>query len=131
MGRMSCSGEVFRLNSTGHFFQNSNYCATFFSLLKMKTIRKAQIALMLVYEPDSADGGPVPLARVSDGQLIAAVAEAAVSAAEERAQKISRRDEFLGEIERAEVRRLRELLSLLLPGFRMPKQFSESSPAVM
>jgi hypothetical protein len=94
-------------------------------------MRKANVVLMLVYEPDSPDAGPVPLIRVCDKPLILAAAEAALSAAEGRAREISLRDEFLGEIERAEVCRVRELLSLLVPGFRERKQSHQSTTAVM
>lgn len=86
---------------------------------------------MLVYEPDSAEAGPVPLVRIADDQLIIAVAEAAVRTAEERAKKMARQDEFLGEIERAEVRRVRELLKFLVPGFSSLKASTESDPSVM
>ena len=90
-----------------------------------------KIVLMLVYEPASADAGPVPLVRVSDHALAIAVAESAISEAEARVREICRRDEFLGEIEQTEVRRLRELLTLIVPGFGREKQSQPEKEPVM
>jgi len=94
-------------------------------------MRKGNVALMLVYEPASTDVEPVPLVRVCDNTLAVAVAESAIREAEARVREITLRDEFLGEIEQTEVRRLRELLSLLVPGFGKPKQSGESTASVM
>ena len=93
-------------------------------------MRQGHVVLMLIYEPASADAEPVPLARISHMQLAAMVAESAVSAAEARARKLSDVDEILGAIETTEVRRLRELLRLLVPGFEK-KYLPELNPAVM
>jgi len=78
------------------------------------------ISLILVYEPDSASGRPMPLARTADPQLILAVAEHAITDAISRATLLSQWDEILGEIERADVDRLRVVLATLIPelGFR-------------
>lgn len=89
------------------------------------------VVLMLVYEPAFAASGPVPIARVSNDVLAAAVAESAVAEAEVRAREIATRDEFLGEIEQADVRRLRELLSLLVPGFRDRKKSRTAKQSLM
>jgi hypothetical protein len=71
---------------------------------------------MLVYEPASSRGSPVPLVRLEDPALALKVAQSAVAAAEARAVQLSRADEFLGEAERAEAYRLRRVLALLIPG---------------
>lgn len=74
------------------------------------------VTLMLVYEPSTAEGRPVPLVRVSDLGLAAQVADKAIRDAEERAAAIHNADEFLGEVEAAEARRLRDVLAVLIPG---------------
>jgi hypothetical protein len=71
---------------------------------------------MLVYEPHTSKRGPVPLVRVDDPELALRVALSAIAAAEARASELSQADEFLGEAERAEVQRLRRVLTLLIPG---------------
>jgi hypothetical protein len=76
------------------------------------------ISLILVYEPDSATGRPTPLARTADPQLIFAVAEHAIADAISRATLLSQSDEVLGELERAEVGRLRTILTALIPELR-------------
>jgi len=76
------------------------------------------ISLMILYEPASARQEPVPLARVQDPKLAVLVAHSAVAAAEERASELESADGYLGEVERAEVERLRRVLTLLVPGFR-------------
>jgi hypothetical protein len=76
------------------------------------------ISLILVYEPDTAAGRPTPLARTADPQLILAVAEHAITDATSRATILSQSDEVLGELERAEVDRLRAVLATLIPQLR-------------
>jgi len=76
------------------------------------------ISLMILYEPASAQREPVPLVRVQDPELAVLVAQSAIAAAEERASELDAADGYLGEIERAEVERLRCVLTLLVPGFR-------------
>jgi hypothetical protein len=78
----------------------------------------SSITLMLIYEPATSQQGPVPLARVDDQNLAVMVARSAIAAAEARAQTLSNADAYLGEVELAEVRRLREVLALLIPGLR-------------
>jgi hypothetical protein len=90
--------------------------------------RRPTVVLMLVYEPETPVVAPVPLVRVSDSHLIIAAAQAAVNAAEMRARELALRDEFLGEIEQAEVRRVQELLCLLVPGFRIRKPSKNTIP---
>jgi len=90
------------------------------------------ISLMLVYEPSSADSGPVPLVRVrNNAGLARAIAESGISEAEARARELSSQDEVLGEIEMAEVRRLREVLILLVPGFGKRPEVPPKNPPVM
>jgi hypothetical protein len=73
------------------------------------------IALILVYEPATASGRPMPLARTADPELILAVAEQAIGDAISRAANLSKADEVLGEVERAEADRLRTILTTLIP----------------
>ena len=81
------------------------------------------LAVVLLYEPVSAQRKPVPIARVLDPELMLLVAQCAISEAEARAAEFERADEFLGEAERAEVRRLRNVLALLIPEIEsLPKQ---------
>lgn len=89
------------------------------------------IVVILMYEPAAAQVEPIPLARVSDDALAVAVAESAVFEAELRAQEISNLDELLAEIGLIEIRRLRELFSLVVPGFRKRDLHDESSTTVM
>jgi hypothetical protein len=74
------------------------------------------ISLMLVYEPATSRQGPVPLARIEDGELAVLVARAAIAAAESRAAELARTDCYLGEVEQAEAERLKRVLMLLVPG---------------
>lgn len=76
------------------------------------------ISLMLVYEPATSQQGPVPLVRVEDAGLAVMVARSAIAAAEARALELSRTDGYLGEVEHAEVQRLRHVLGLLIPGLQ-------------
>jgi hypothetical protein len=73
------------------------------------------ISLILVYEPATASGRPMPLARTADPGLILAVAEHAISDAISKAEILSKSDEILGELEHAEVERLRTILVTLIP----------------
>jgi len=70
---------------------------------------------MLVYEPPGSRRGPVPLVRLEDPELALLVADSAIAAADARASELSGADEFLGEFERLEARRLRRTLRLLIP----------------
>jgi hypothetical protein len=79
-----------------------------------------EVTLMLLYEPASAEGRPVPLVRVFDPGLAVQVATKAIREAEERAAAVHDADEFLGEVEAAEARRLRELLAILIPAINRP-----------
>jgi hypothetical protein len=76
------------------------------------------ISLVLVYEPEAASGRPMPLARTTDPHPILAVAEQAITDAISRATLLSHSDEVLGELERAEVDRLRTVLTVLIPELR-------------
>ena len=87
-----------------------------------------KIAVLLVYE--TPGGSPLTVARVADAHLIGEVARAAVGAVESRAEALSEADGILGELERAEAGRLRKVLSLLIPGFRLDEEQTRS-PAVM
>ena len=79
------------------------------------------ISLILMYEPETAKGRPMPLARIGDSELILAAAEHAITDAISRAALLSQSDEVLGEIERAEVDRLRTVLATLITGLRSRK----------
>lgn len=75
-----------------------------------------RMTLMLVYEPVNASRKPRPLARILDDGLIAAAAVSALSSATEHARTLSKTDAGLGEIEMAEVEKLKTILSRLIPG---------------
>jgi hypothetical protein len=60
----------------------------------------------------------MPLARVGDPRLILAVAQRAIDDAISKAGILSEADEVLGEIEGAEVDRLRRILGTLIPELR-------------
>jgi hypothetical protein len=77
------------------------------------------VSLLLVYEPPSTKRGPVSLARVSDQRLTLEVARTALVEAQVRADQLADADEILGEVEQAEVKRLRQVLSILLPGLTL------------
>lgn len=94
-------------------------------------MRNGNIVLMLVYEPVSAEVEPIPLARISHDGLAVAVAVSAVLDAEVRAQETSSCDEILAEMRQIEVRRLRELFRLVVPGFEKQDQPEVSNAVVM
>jgi hypothetical protein len=81
------------------------------------------ITIMLVYEPETSEQGPVPIARIVDRDLAVMVARSAVAQAQARAAQVFRADEFLGEVEQAEARRLRDVLMLFIPEFRTADAF--------
>jgi hypothetical protein len=87
------------------------------------------VTLILVYEPDHSEQGPVPIARVNDPVLSLAAARSAIAAAEARAATFSGTDCLLAEVEMAEARRLREVLSLLIPGLLSENDTSPSKLA--
>ena len=74
---------------------------------------------MLVYEPAGPAGRPVPLVRLSDDVLAARAAKAAIERAEARAERLALADSGLGQIEQANLVRLRQVLTLLLPEARL------------
>lgn len=78
-------------------------------------MRTGRIALVLLYEPDTARQKPVPLARVVDIRLASDVARRAIRDADSRADVLAKTDTLLGRIERAEANRLREVLAAILP----------------
>jgi hypothetical protein len=91
----------------------------------------SNVVLMLIYEPASTEAGPIAIARIADGALIVAAAEAAVFQAEARAVEIASLGEVLGRIEELEARRLRALLALLVPGFQSYTTSSSGKCPVM
>jgi len=74
----------------------------------------ASVALVLLYQP-TVKSRPVPLCRVDNPNMIARAAHAAIAEAQERANALSDIDDFLGEAEVAEVKRLTAVLGLLVP----------------
>jgi hypothetical protein len=74
------------------------------------------LSLILVYEPDFTNCGPVPIVRTADPRLIVAVAVQAIDDATARANTLSSTDEVLGELERTELERLAAILKTLIPG---------------
>jgi hypothetical protein len=77
-------------------------------------MRPSDLAVVLVYEPDTPRSHPVAIARVGDARLVAKVAAAAVTEAEQQAKLLSATDAGLGRIQSAEARRLGELLGVRL-----------------
>lgn len=75
-----------------------------------------RLSLVLLYEPATAKQQPLPLARVVDSRLAADVARQAIADADARADALADTDVVLGEVERAEANKLRDVLSVLLPG---------------
>jgi hypothetical protein len=78
-----------------------------------------RVAILLVYEPHSAKEAPVPIVRLTSQHEILSVARAAIVSAEARAVRLSRADEIIGQIEKVEVDRLRQLLTLLIPSLQL------------
>jgi hypothetical protein len=76
------------------------------------------ISLVLLYEPATAKGRPVPLARIENRRLIEEVAGLAITEASNRAETLAAADEVLGEVERAEVVRLRHVIEILIAPLR-------------
>jgi hypothetical protein len=76
------------------------------------------LSLILVYESDSTNQGPIPITNTADPRLIRAVAERAISDATSRVNKLSFIDEVLGELEVAELERLTMTLNTLIPGLQ-------------
>jgi hypothetical protein len=72
------------------------------------------ISIVLLYEPATAKGRPVPLARIESYRLIEEVARVAIREASDRADILAAADEILGEVERAEVERLRHVIEILI-----------------
>lgn len=75
----------------------------------------SNISIVLVYEPQSANGRPIPVARSKDPELVLAVARQAMGEADSKAVTLSESDELLGEVENAEAERLRSILLTLIP----------------
>jgi hypothetical protein len=78
-------------------------------------MNSGRIALVLLYEPDTARHKPVALARVVDPRLVSDVARRAILDADIRADALAESDAVLGRMERAEANRLREVLAAALP----------------
>lgn len=76
------------------------------------------VSVALVYEPHTHREGPVLIARLDDPALVVRAARSAIGAAQRRATELGRMDELIGELEAAEVGRLRALLAMLVPGLR-------------
>jgi hypothetical protein len=79
------------------------------------------MALLLVYEPATAEKGTMLVARVKNPRLVVDAARAALEEAQARAGVLLGIDGPLAEIELAEVDRLREVLSILIPAQRKPE----------
>jgi hypothetical protein len=75
-----------------------------------------RLSLVLLYEPAAVKQQPLPLARVVDSRLAADVARQAIADADARADALADTDIVLGEVERAEANKLRDVLAVLLPG---------------
>jgi hypothetical protein len=75
-----------------------------------------QLRILLVYE--ARGKRPVALARVDNTSILLGAAEAAICESEARAALLAETDTVLGEVEREEVKRLTNVLHLLLPELR-------------
>ena len=73
-----------------------------------------RISVLIVFESGECKK-TVPLARVADPNLTSAAATLAIRQAAARAAEVARADHALGVIEQAEARRLRDVLTALLP----------------
>ena len=73
------------------------------------------LALMLVYEPATDKGQPMPIARVTDRDLTCRVACSAIAEAEDRADALEATDDTLGLVGRADAERLKQVLRVLMP----------------
>jgi hypothetical protein len=82
-----------------------------------RPVAQGTVALLLVYEPSTTNRNLVPLARLTNPFLAIQAAKIAVSEAQIRADTLAKSDALLAEVERAEVARLRQVLSILVPGF--------------
>jgi len=92
-------------------------------------MNRGRIAVVLVYEPATVRHKPVPLVRVENMLLAADVVRQAIAEAEARAPELAKADAVLGQVEHAEVNRLRDVLAALLPGFNAAQM--ASSPTII
>jgi metallophosphoesterase superfamily enzyme len=72
-----------------------------------------QLSILLVYEP--AGKKPVAVARIDSTRILLRVAEAAIGEAQARAVLFGDVDQVLGDVEREEAKRLKNVLHYLLP----------------
>ena len=87
------------------------------------------LSLAILYTPEG--GKPLRLIDAeAEKSLLMAVAEAAVNQAEERARQLSESDSVLGEVERAEVNRMKQILANILPELHL-KTICRKAGAVM
>ena len=86
------------------------------------------VAIVLVSEPATTKGRPLPLARVHDESIVVDAARVAIADAQARAKDMAHADQFLGEVEQAEVNRLQKVLALLIPGL---VELDRPAPAVV
>ncbi len=78
--------------------------------------------LAILYRPEL--GNAVALAAVNDRRLLAATAEKAIEESELAAKALADSDAVLGEMQRLEAKRLRELLHTVLPELQLPQPAS-------
>lgn len=76
-------------------------------------MQPSDVSIVLLYEP--TNGHAVPIARANDPALVVAVAKSAITDASARAARLYKANPIVGKVERLEVKRLREVLSLLVP----------------
>jgi hypothetical protein len=76
-----------------------------------------QVSILLVYE--AAGKKPVAVARVDSTRLLLRVAEEAIGEAEARAVLFGDVDRVLGDLEREEAKRLKNVLHYLLPELKL------------
>ena len=74
--------------------------------------------LTITYRPPGGD--PVPLVAISDPRLTAVVAGRAIRESERFADALAESDPILGEMQRLETRRLKDLLGAVLPELTAP-----------
>jgi hypothetical protein len=71
-----------------------------------------KVSVLLVYEPPG--GNPLTIARVNESSIVSEVARIAIQHAESRAEALAEVDCVIGELEQAEVSRLRRVIGLLV-----------------
>jgi hypothetical protein len=87
-----------------------------------------RLTLAILYSPTY--GKPLKVATVNDSELLLRAAEIAINDAEVRAATLSDVDPLLGDLERSEATRLRNVLKRLLPGLAIETTETQLQPVM-